>query len=255
MASRSSSAGLWTMDSLRKFLRFFTKRRGGNERRWDLVIRSAGVAALLGIPTIIIYPRSIPLVWLAVLSIPANSPLSPIIPAAFEPLIMETAKYEKAIWVTLVGLSAYMYMEYLNWHAYAWVLSRRALKGLREHMWIERSLKYFAFAPLGTVIFFAFTPMPFWAIRSLAILDGYPIRRFMTATAIGRFPRLFLYAWLGAIFRIPTLVLVGVIFGTAAAVIVYKLLRGKKLLSDTVIDSAEEPLENNEGPSSREADV
>ena len=75
------------MDSLRKFLRFFTKRRGGNERRWDLVIRSAGVAALLGIPTIIIYPRSIPLVWLAVLSIPANSPLSPIIPAAFEPLI------------------------------------------------------------------------------------------------------------------------------------------------------------------------
>jgi uncharacterized membrane protein YdjX (TVP38/TMEM64 family) len=243
------------MDRLLAIVRFFTKQRGGDERRWDLVIRSAGVAALLGIPIIIIFPRSIPLVWLAVLSIPANSPLSPIIPAAFEPLIMEAAKYERAIWVTLVAVSAYMYMEYLNWHAYSWVLSRRALKGLREHRLIQRSLRYFAFAPFGTVVFFAITPMPFWAIRTLAILDGYPIRKFMPATAIGRFPRLFLYAWLGAVFRIPTLVLVGVIFGTAGAVIAYRLLRGKRLLSDTVIDSAEEPLENNNGPSSREADA
>jgi len=231
------------LEQLLKAGRFLTKRRGGEERRWDLMIRSAGIAALVGIPTVIVFPRAIPLVWLAVLSIPANSPLSPIIPAAFEPLIMEAAKYEKAIWVTLVALCAYMYMEYLNWHAYAWVLSRRALKGLREHRLIKRSLRYFAFSPFWTVVFFAFTPMPFWAIRTLAILDGYPIRTFMLATAIGRFPRLFAYAWLGSIFRIPTLVLVGVIFGTAAAVILYKLLHGKKLLSDTVIDSAEEPRE------------
>jgi uncharacterized membrane protein YdjX (TVP38/TMEM64 family) len=207
------------------------------------VIRSAGVAALLGIPTILIFPRAIPLVWLAVLSIPANSPLSPIIPAAFEPLIMEAAKYERAIWVTLVALSTYMYMEYLNWHAYAWVLNRRALRGLSEQRWIRSSLRYFAKAPFGTVVFFAFTPMPFWAIRTLAILDDYPIRTFMTATAIGRFPRLFAYAWLGAIFRIPTLVLIGAIFGTAAAVIVYKLLHGKRLLSDTVLDNAEESMD------------
>jgi len=228
------------LDQLRRFGHFLTKRRGIEERRWDLMIRSAGIAAILGIPIIMAFPRAIPLVWLAVLSIPANSPLSPIIPAAFEPLIMEAAKYEKAIWVTLVALCAYMYMEYLNWHAYAWVLSRKALKGLREHRLIQRSLKFFAYSPFWTVIVFAFTPMPFWAIRTLAILDGYPIRAFMAATAIGRFPRLLAYAWLGSIFRIPTLVLVGVIFGTAAIVIVYKLLQGKKLLSDTVIDSAEE---------------
>ena len=228
-------------------VRFFTKRRGAGTKRWDLMIRSAGVAALLGIPIIIVFPRAIPLVWLGVLAIPANSPLSPIIPAAFEPLIMEAAKYEKAIWVTIVALCAYMYMEYLNWHAYAWVLSRRALEGLREHRWIRRSLEYFAFAPFGTVVFFAFTPMPFWAVRTFAILDGYPVRTFMAATAIGRFPRLFIYAWLGSIFRIPTLVLVGVIFGTAAIVIVYRLLHGKKLLSDTVLNGAEEQSGVDEG--------
>ncbi|MFC1639729.1 VTT domain-containing protein [Gemmatimonadota bacterium] len=234
------------LGQLHRAARFLTKQRGSAERRWDLVIRSAGIAALLGIPVIIAFPRSIPLVWLAVLAIPANSPLSPIIPAAFEPLIMEAAKYEKAIWVTIVALIAYLYMEYLNWHAYAWVLSRRALKGFRETRLIQRSLRYFAYSPFWTVIFFAVTPLPFWAIRTLAILDGYPIRTFMLATAIGRFPRLLAYAWLGSIFRIPTLVLVGVIVGTAAAVILYRLLHGKKLLSDTVIDSAEEqPYEEN----------
>jgi uncharacterized membrane protein YdjX (TVP38/TMEM64 family) len=243
------------IDRLLRIVRFFTKKRGAGERRWDLMIWSAGIAALLGIPIVIAFPRAIPLVWLAVLSIPANSPLSPIIPAAFEPLIMEAAKYEKAIWVTLVALCAYMYMEYLNWHAYAWVLGRRALKGLREQRWIQRSLKYFAFAPFGTVVFFAFTPMPFWAIRTLAILDGYPIRTFMAATALGRFPRLFAYAWLGSIFRIPTLVLVGVIFGTAAAVILYKLLHGKKLLSDTVMDGTAEQPDESEEATSRAADV
>ena len=80
------------LDQLRRFGRLLTKKRGVDERRWDLVIRSAGIAAILGIPVIIAFPRTIPLVWLAVLSIPANSPLSPIIPAAFEPLIMEAAK-------------------------------------------------------------------------------------------------------------------------------------------------------------------
>lgn len=243
------------IERLSRLVRFFFKPRGGGERRWDLMIRSAGVAALLGIPIIIAFPRAIPLVWLAVLSIPANSPLSPIIPAAFEPLIMEAAKYEKAIWVTLVALCAYMYMEYLNWHAYAWVLSRRALKGLREHRLIQRSLKYFAYVPFLTVVFFALTPMPFWAIRTLAIIDGYPVRTFMTATAIGRFPRLFAYAWLGSLFRIPTLVLIGVIFGTAAIVILYKLLQGKKLLSDTVIDSAGEQDESENEISSRAEDA
>lgn len=222
-------------------MHFLTRRRATRERRWDLTIRSVGIVALLGIPIVIAFPRAIPLVWLAVLSIPANSPLSPVIPAAFEPLVMEAAKYERAIWVTLVALCAYMFMEYLNWHAYAWVLGRRALKGFRDHKLTQRSLKYFAISPFWTVVFFAFTPMPFWAIRTLAILDGYPIRSFMIATATGRFPRLFAYAWLGSIFRIPTLVLVGVIVGTAAAVILYKLLRGKNLLSDTALDGAEQP--------------
>lgn len=222
---------------LKRLLAILTKRRG--DLRWDRFIRAAAIAALLGIPTVILLPRSVPLVWLAVLAIPANSPLSPILPTAFEPLIMEAAKYERAAWVTLVALGTYLYMEYLNWHVYGWVLKRRALAKLRDHRWMRLSVKQFDRAAFATVVFFALTPLPFWAVRSVAILDKYPLGRFMTATALGRLPRLFMYAWLGAALRIPTLVLAIVIFGTAAIIVAARLIKGKRLLADTVLDGAD----------------
>ncbi len=223
---------------------FLTKPRG--DRRWDRFLRATGVLALLGIPTIVFLPRLIPLVWLAVLAIPANSPLSPILPTAFEPLMMEAAKYERAIWVTLVALGTYLYMEYLNWHLYAWVLDRRMSATFKEKPWVRWTVNHFARAPSATVMFVAFTPVPFWAVRIVAILGRYPLRPFLVATAIGRFPRFFLYAWLGAWLRVPTVVLLAVIFGTAAAVVIYRLARGKPVLEDTVTEHIDVPKQMSE---------
>lgn len=211
---------------------FFTKPRG--DRRWDLLLRSTGIVGLAGIPIVAVFPRLVPLVWLAVLGLPACGPLGPVLPTAFEPLLMEAAKHEQAIWVTLVALGIYLYMEYLNWHIYGWVLSRRRFARLKEERWIRWSIKHFKRAPFATVVVFAASPLPYWAIRALAIMDGYPLRPYMIATAIGRFPRLYLYAWLGAVLRIPTVVLVGVIFGTAAVVVVHRLARGKRVLAQPV---------------------
>ena len=224
-----------------------TKQCG--DRRWDLFLRSTGVFALLSIPSVILLPRLIPLVWLAVLSIPATGPLSPIFPTSFEPLIMEAAKYERAIWVTLVALGVYLYTEYLNWHIYAWVLDRRIFANLREHRWTRRSVDYFARVPFLTVVFFALAPLPFWVVRSIAILDCYSLRSFMIATAIGRFPRLFAYAWLGALIRFPTSILVVAMFGSPAAIVVYRLIRGKRVLADTVLDMEEAPTNGVNGGS------
>jgi uncharacterized membrane protein YdjX (TVP38/TMEM64 family) len=180
------------------------------------------------------------LVWLAVFAVPANSPLSPVIPAGFEPLIIEAAKHAPVLSVTLVALGAYMYMEYLNWHVYAWVLGTKVFGGVREHRWVRRGIDWFARAPFWTVIFFAVTPLPFWAIRSVAILGAYSLARFMAATAIGRFPRILFYAWVGAVFRIPTWILIAVIVGTAAAVIVPRLVRHQRVLADPVLDGEED---------------
>ena len=209
-------------------LQFLLAPRG--DRRWDLFIRATALVALLGIPTVVLFPRLVPLVWLAVISIPTNSPFSPLLPTAFEPVIMEAAKYEKALWVTLVALGAYMYMEYLNWHVYTWALDWHRFAALRERRWVRRSVEYFARAPFTTVVVFAFTPLPFWVARLLAILYRYPLGRFLTATAVGRLPRLYLYAWLGELLKVPTVLLVAVIVGGAAVVVAGRLSRGERIL-------------------------
>lgn len=206
------------------------------DRRWDVLVRATAAVALLGIPTVIAFPRLVPLVWLAVVSIPANSPLSPILPTAFEPVIMEAAKHERAIWVSLVALGGYMYMEYLNWHAYTWVMSWKRFAPFKSRRWVQRSVEYFARSPFATVVCFAFAPFPFWVARCLAILHHYSLRQFMVATAVGRFPRLYLYAWVGERLRVPTVLLLGVIVAGAAAVIATRLARGQRVLADTAFD-------------------
>ncbi|HEX2449730.1 MAG TPA: VTT domain-containing protein, partial [Gemmatimonadales bacterium] len=183
-------------------------------RHWDLILRVTGLAGLVGIALVLLVPGSAVLVWFAVMSLPANGPLSPLIPAAFEPLIMEAAKYEHPLAVTAVGLAVYMLTEYVNWYIYAWALSRERLAGVGNGRWVRWGIDRFSRAPFTTTVVFAFTPLPFWVARCLAILNGYPIGRFMLATAVGRFPRILIYAWLGAVLRVPTVVLAAVLVGS-----------------------------------------
>jgi hypothetical protein len=189
-------------------------RRRFGDRHWDLILRVTGAAGLVGIALILLVPGSAVLVWFAVMSLPANGPLSPVIPAAFEPLIMEAAKYEHPLSVTVVGLAAYMLTEYVNWRLYAWALSRDRLAGVATSRWARWGIERFSRAPFTTIIMFAFTPLPFWVARCLAILDRYPMRRFMAATAVGRFPRILIYAWLGAVLQVPTVALIAVLLGS-----------------------------------------
>jgi uncharacterized membrane protein YdjX (TVP38/TMEM64 family) len=206
--------------------RWLTRPRGSRE--WDLVLRSTGAIALVGIPLALSFPRLIPLIWLAVVSLPASGPLGPVMPAALEPLVMEAAKYEKAIWVTLVALSTYVYMEFLNWHIYRWVLHRDMLSGFRNHRRVQTAVTYFAKYPFTTTVVGAATPFPCWVIRVLAVLHAYPMRPYLVATAIGRFPRIYLYAWLGAWLRVPTWALVTVVVGSTAVVLVWRFAKKRQ---------------------------
>ncbi len=216
--------------------------RPRGDRRWDWFLRGTVAAGLLGVALALVLPAAIPLVWLTVLGIPANSPLSPVLPTAFEPLIIEAGKFASPLAVSLTALGVYMYTEYVNWYLYAWVLRGKKAAWLRRQRWVERSVRYFARAPFVSVVVFAFTPLPFWAVRGLAILRDYPLRSFLLATAIGRWPRFLLYAWLGYMLHIPTLALVLVILGGAAMVLVVRWRRGEDALAETVLDApAAEP--------------
>jgi uncharacterized membrane protein YdjX (TVP38/TMEM64 family) len=230
--------------ALRKIIRSLLKPRG--DRRWDILIRATGAIALIGIPIVLYFPQAMPLVWLAIASVPANSPLSPLTPVAFEPLIMEAAKYAAPIAVTCVALSVYMYMEYLNFHLYRWVLNRERLKGLRQKSAVRKSVGYFARAPFVTIVVFAFTPLPFWVARILCIYDGYSVPRFMFATTLGRLPRIYLYAWLGAALSLPTVLLASTAVGATLIVVAWRLYRRRPLLHDSLLDGSDTKPERSE---------
>lgn len=216
--------------------------RPHGDRRWDVFLRATGFVGLIGIPVVEFVPASAPLVWLAVLSLPANSPLSPLLPTFFEPLIIEAAKWASVWSVTLVACAGYLYMEYLNWHVYVWVLNWDRLAGLRSRRSVRWGVRMFARSPFWMVVIFAFTPLPFWAGRALAILHRYPLRRFLLATAVGRVPRWLLYAWFGDKVNVPTWILVTAIVVPAAIVIGGRLLRGEALLAETA-DGVGQPVD------------
>jgi membrane protein YqaA with SNARE-associated domain len=214
--------------------------RPRGDRRWDVFLRASAFVALLGIPVVLLFADSVTYVWLAVLSLPANSPLSPILPTFFEPIIIEAAKWKPAWAVTLVATSGYMYMEYINWHVYAWVLNWDRLAGFRARRSVRWGVRLFSRSPFWMVVIFAFTPLPFWAGRALAILHRYSLRRFMVATAVGRVPRWLLYAWFGGQVRVPTWILLAAIVVPAAIVIGGRLLRGEALLAETAAASGDD---------------
>jgi hypothetical protein len=219
------------MNGLARSWRFLTAPRG--DRRWDVFLRSTVAAAVLGIPIVVLFPGTVVYVLLAIASLPANSPLSPILPSFFEPIIIRAAKWAPAVPVTLVATAGYMYMEYVNWHVYAWVLNWDKLEGVRSNRWVRWGVDNFARAPFWMTVIFAFTPLPFWAARVLAILHKYPLRRFMVATVVGRVPRWYLYALFGGAVSVPAWILIGVMVVPAAIVIVGRLMRKESLLAET----------------------
>ncbi len=200
-----------------------TKRYG--DKSWDLFLRATGLGALCGIFLVVLFPELVPLVWLALVAIPANSPLSPVFPTTFEPLIMEAAKHQPAIRVALVALGSYLITEYVNWRTYSWVLGQRRLQAVRSRPWVRVAVSSFGRYPAAAVSLFAFAPLPFWVARSLAIMGGYPLGRFLAATAAGRFPRFLLYAWLGEALRLPAALLFAIVILGSAGVVVLRLRR------------------------------
>lgn len=204
--------------------------RPRGDRRWDVFLRGSGVIGLCLIPIAYFFPELSPLVWLVVVGLPANGPLGPILPAMFEPILMEVAKFRAPIEVAAVGLGVYMYMEYLNYFLFRWVLSLDSLKKVQDKAWVRWAVAQFARFPFATIAIWAVLPLPFWICRCLAIVKKYPLPSFLLATAIGRFPRMYAWAWLGERLMPPRGLLLAIALGSAALVIGWRLVRGKPIL-------------------------
>lgn len=215
-----------TLDRLSQLL---TKPRGN--RTWDGVVRGTGVLGLLAIPMVLLRPETGPLTGFVLVTIWVNGPIAPFLPATYEPILMIFGRLYRPLLIGAVGIVGTLYVEFLNYHLYRKVLELDAAERLREHRVTRKVVELFERMPFFTVWLCSWSILPYWSVRFLSPLAGYPVDKHLLATFLGRFPRLWFFAALGVWWDVETRWLV--LFTVAAIALgvgiwAYRRLRGER---------------------------
>ena len=195
---------------------------------WDGVLRLSGIVALLAIPLTLLVPPAGGMVGFAIVTIWVNGPASPILPSTYEPILMLMGRLYAPPLVAVVGVAGTIYVEYLNYHLYRRVMQLNALDRVRKGKTVEGVLRWFSKAPFFTVWVCSWSPLPYWPVRFISPLAGYHVRRHLTATFLGRFPRLWFFAALGTWWNVSVGVLAAISFGSIGVALGVYLVRRKK---------------------------
>lgn len=124
-----------------------------------------------------------------------HGPASPLLPAAFEPVLMAYGRSHSPQLVALIAVVTSVGMESVNYLGYSYLLRSRRLGRIRETS--ARLTALFARRPFLVCLLVAATPLPDWSVRILGAFARYPARRYLLAFALGRVPKFWLLATLG----------------------------------------------------------
>lgn len=206
-----------------------TRRRGN--RTWDGVVRGTGLLGLLAIPLVTLYPETGPLTGFLLVTIWVNGPIAPFLPATYEPILMIFGRLYPPLLIGSIGIVGTIYVEFLNYHLYRKVLDLDAAERLREHRTTRKVVELFERMPFFTVWLCSWSILPYWAVRFLSPLAGYPVGKQLLATFLGRFPRLWFFAALGVWWDIDTRWLIWATVGGIAlglAIWAYRRISGRR---------------------------
>ena len=150
-----------------------------------------------------------------------HGPLSPILPAAFEPMLLEAGLHFPPFSLALTGASVATGAEWANYHLYGKLVRTRrgelllaTRPALRLRSWFDRQ-------PFLTTWVVIFTPAPDWGARLLAVHARYSPARYLGAVFLARVPRFWIIASMGAVIRpngwvLGALVVAPIVVGLAA---------------------------------------
>jgi len=103
------------------------RRRGGCRllrHRWggpiaDRILRGGAVLGVATLAVTLIVPGAVPLSVFLLFTLWTNGPYSPVLPAAYEPVLMLFGRLYPPLLVAAVGTLGTALVEYLNYHVYA----------------------------------------------------------------------------------------------------------------------------------------
>jgi len=199
-------------------IELLSRRRG--TREWDVVLRATGVLALLAIYPATRWPSVAGLLGFLCLTLFVSGPISVVLPAAFEPMLMVAGRLYAPLIVALVAVAGNLYMDYINYHVYGAALQHPRLEGARNSRIVQRLLVLFQRRPFFAVWLCSWSPIPYWVVAALAPLSRYSMRKFLLATFLGRFPRVWFFAALGLVVPVATRALVTYVVAAIAVGVV-----------------------------------
>ena len=145
-------------------------------------------------------------IYLAFYSIPANTGIS-VFP--HEPVLIYFGQFASLWLAALAATVGTIAAGYLDHAVFVPVLNHKTLVAYKARALYRRAIDYFLRFPFATLIVAGFMPIPFFPFKFLSFSIHYPLRKYLAALVIARYPRYFLLALLGRAVHISNWILYG----------------------------------------------
>ena len=136
-----------------------------------------------------------------------HGPWSPLLPTAYEPVLMLFGKLYPPWLIALTGATLSCLVEWFNYRVYDWASDLKRLEKYKEKASHGRWVALFRQHPFLVVWVFALSPLPDWVMRIVAVVAKYSVWRYVLAFWLGRLPKFFLLALLGKALPVSPLAL------------------------------------------------
>lgn len=170
---------------------------------------SAGI--MLGVILLVLIWKNMsesmrPLLYFSIYSIPSNLAIS-LFP--HEPVLVYLgATYSPIILACIVMVGTWI-AGLLDYYVFVPLLTHRAMDRIKATSGYQTAVRWFSYQPFLTLVVAGFTPIPFFIFKFIAFAVKYPIPKYLAALLVGRLPRYYLLALLGAVFDLPNWLIVG----------------------------------------------
>lgn len=207
-------------------------RRVRLNRHWRSFFVSLAVCALGGIAVVALAPAFAGLFLLCIYNIPANS----ILPVPHEPAILYFAKFYNPALVALAATAGSVVVSFADYGIVEAAMNHPKIKGAREKRLFKWAVKAMMRFPFWTLVAFSLVPvLPIYVVRVLAPASGYPVRRYVIALIVGRYPRFLALAYLGRTVDLPAWVILSLL-----VILIGSMFLASRTTSATGLDDVEE---------------
>ncbi len=126
-----------------------------------------------------------------------------------EPVLVYYGAHHPAVVVAMVAVASTVMAEGLNYAVIGLFYGMSAFREALDRKAVRRLVEFFEKWPFGAIILAGLTPIPFFPVRFLVVMTGYPVWKYLLGVFLSRAPRFYLLALFGAFYEVPKLVLAG----------------------------------------------